>query len=45
MPIDKLVARDEITMAYLSLALRTRLVVKSVEYKTVVHETVVKKTI
>ena len=45
MPIDKLVARDEITMAYLFLALRARLVVKSVEYKTVVHETVVKKTI
>ena len=44
MPIDKLVARDEITMAYLFLALRARLVVKSVEYKTVVHEIVVNDT-
>ena len=41
---DKLVVRNEITMAYLFPALRARLVVKSVEYKPVVHETVVNKT-
>ena len=37
--------RDEISMAYLFPALQARPVVKSIEYKTVVHETVVKKTI
>ena len=45
MVIDKLMVRNDITMAYLFLALRARLVVKSVEFKTVVHEeTVVNKT-
>ena len=36
---DKLVVRNEITMTYLFPALRARLVMKSVEYKTVVNRT------
>ena len=41
---DKIVVRNEISMAYLFPGLHARPLVKSVEYKTVVHKTVANET-
>ena len=42
---DKPVVRNEISMTYLFPALQARPVVKSIEYNTVVHETVEYETV